>query len=60
MRSKFPTCMFTSNGIGGADRDRLARYLMDAGFHKEREISFPHKQSNLMKIKRDAWEGPCL
>ncbi|KAF2465500.1 siderophore biosynthesis protein-like protein [Lindgomyces ingoldianus] len=42
------------------DNDKLAQYCMDAGFYKEREISFPHKQSNLMKIKRDAWEGPAL
>jgi N5-hydroxyornithine acetyltransferase len=40
--------------------DRLAQYCMDAGFYKEREISFPHKQANVMKIKRDAWEGPAL
>jgi hypothetical protein len=39
---------------------RLAQYLMNAGFYKEREISLPHKQSNLMRIQRDAWEGPCL
>ncbi|KAJ4295194.1 hypothetical protein N0V90_007204 [Kalmusia sp. IMI 367209] len=42
------------------DNERLAQYLMDVGFYKEREISFPHKQSNLMKIKRDAWDGPYL
>ncbi len=35
-------------------------YLQDVGFYKEREIAFPHKQSNLMKIKRDAWEFPVL
>lgn len=40
--------------------NRLAQYLMDVGFYKEREISFPHKQSNLMKIKRDAWDAPYL
>ena len=39
---------------------RLAQYLMDVGFYKEREVSFPHKQSNLMRIQRDAWEGPVL
>lgn len=41
-------------------RSRLAQYCLDAGFYKEREISLPHKQSNLMKIKRDAWDGPSL
>lgn len=40
--------------------NRLKTYLEEVGFYKEREISFPHKQSNLMKIKRDAWEAPCL
>jgi hypothetical protein len=39
---------------------RLAQYLMDVGFFKEREINLPHKQSNLMRIYRDTWKGPCL
>ncbi|KAI9664699.1 MAG: hypothetical protein M1821_006147 [Bathelium mastoideum] len=42
------------------DNEKIASYLLQAGFYKEREISFPHKQSNVMKIKRDAWEGPAL
>jgi len=42
------------------DNETFARYCLDLGFHKEREISFPHKQANLMKIKRDAWEAPAL
>ncbi|KAF2690147.1 hypothetical protein K458DRAFT_289109 [Lentithecium fluviatile CBS 122367] len=42
------------------DNEKLAQYLMDVGFYKEREISLPHKQSNLMRIQRDAWEGPYL
>ncbi|KAF2116243.1 siderophore biosynthesis protein-like protein [Lophiotrema nucula] len=42
------------------DNDKLAQYCLDAGFYKEREISLPHKQSNLLKIKRDAWDGPAL
>ncbi|KAF2733448.1 siderophore biosynthesis protein-like protein [Polyplosphaeria fusca] len=42
------------------DNEKLAQYLMDAGFYKEREIAFPHKQANIMKIKRDAWDGPAL
>ncbi|KAF2204585.1 hypothetical protein GQ43DRAFT_364353 [Delitschia confertaspora ATCC 74209] len=40
------------------DNQKLAQYLMDQGFYKEREVSFPHKQANVMKIRRDAWEGP--
>lgn len=39
---------------------RLRTYLEQVGFYKEREVSFPHKQSNLMKIKREAWDGPAL
>ncbi|PSN73758.1 siderophore biosynthesis protein-like protein [Corynespora cassiicola Philippines] len=42
------------------DNQKLAQYLVDGGFYKEREISLPHKQSNLMKLKRDAWDGPAL
>ncbi|KAI9714374.1 MAG: hypothetical protein M1820_000335 [Bogoriella megaspora] len=42
------------------DNERLRGYLEDAGFYKEREVSFPHKQSNVMKIRRDAWEAPAL
>ncbi|KAH7135887.1 siderophore biosynthesis protein-like protein [Dendryphion nanum] len=42
------------------DNEKLKSYLEDAGFYKEREVSFPHKQSNLMKIRRDAWSGPAI
>ncbi|OCK80299.1 aerobactin siderophore biosynthesis protein iucB [Lepidopterella palustris CBS 459.81] len=42
------------------DNEKLAQYCLDVGFYKEREISFPHKQSNLLKIRRDAWEAPAL
>jgi len=40
--------------------DRLKTYLEEVGFHKEREVTFLHKQSNLMKIRRDAWDAPAL
>ncbi|KAL6702915.1 hypothetical protein ACN47E_000816 [Coniothyrium glycines] len=42
------------------DNEKLAHYLQDVGFYKEREISLPHKQSNLFKINRDVWKGPAL
>ncbi|KAF1944851.1 siderophore biosynthesis protein-like protein [Clathrospora elynae] len=42
------------------DNEKLANYLQGAGFYKEREISLPHKQSNLFKINRDVWKGPAL
>ena len=40
--------------------DRLRDYCEQVGFYKEREVSFPHKQSNLMKIRREAWTAPAL
>ncbi|KAK3634796.1 hypothetical protein LTR56_015077 [Elasticomyces elasticus] len=42
------------------DNEKLRRYCEDVGFYKEREVSFPHKQSNLMKLKREAWTAPAL
>ena len=39
---------------------RFTSYLHKAGFHKEREFAFPHKQAALMKISRDAWDAPAL
>ncbi|KAK3676036.1 hypothetical protein LTR78_004228 [Recurvomyces mirabilis] len=42
------------------DNEKLRRYCEEAGFYKEREVTFPHKQSNLMKIRREAWTAPAL
>ncbi|KAK7518870.1 siderophore biosynthesis protein-like protein [Phyllosticta citriasiana] len=42
------------------DNEKLYKYLLASGFYKEREVTFAHKQSNLMKIKREAWEGPAI
>ena len=42
------------------DVTRFIGYLQDVGFYKEREISFPHKQAALMKIRREGWEAPVL
>lgn len=39
---------------------RFINYMIDVGFYKEREISFPHKQAALMKIRREGWEAPVL
>lgn len=39
---------------------RLINYLQKAGFYKEGEVSFPHKQSAVMRIKREYWEGPAI
>ncbi|KAJ5280628.1 hypothetical protein N7478_006000 [Penicillium angulare] len=42
------------------DNIKLIKYLQEAGFHKEGEVSFPHKQSALMRITRDSWEAPAV
>ncbi|OQD84261.1 hypothetical protein PENANT_c013G10349 [Penicillium antarcticum] len=42
------------------DNLKLINYLQEAGFYKEGEVSFPHKQSAVMKIKREFWEAPVL
>jgi hypothetical protein len=39
---------------------RFISHLQKAGFYKESEVTFPHKQSAVMKIKREAWEAPVL
>lgn len=39
---------------------RFIDYLQEVGFYKEKEVIFPHKQSALMRIKREAWEAPAL
>jgi hypothetical protein len=38
----------------------MLKYCLEAGFYKEKEVSFPHKQSYLLKIKRDGWEAPTI
>ncbi|KAF7597056.1 hypothetical protein BBP40_010530 [Aspergillus hancockii] len=42
------------------DNTKALDYLQKVGFYKEGEVSFPHKQSNLMKIKRDHWVAPAI
>ncbi|KAF2104368.1 hypothetical protein NA57DRAFT_29885 [Rhizodiscina lignyota] len=42
------------------DNEKLLRYCQEVGFYKEREISFPHKQSSVLKIRRDAWVAPAI
>ena len=39
---------------------RLLHYAQDVGFYKAGEVTFPHKQSNLLKIRRETWEAPAL
>jgi N5-hydroxyornithine acetyltransferase len=42
------------------DNDRFIQSLEKEGFLKERQISFPHKQSWAVKLGRDTWTGPRL
>ncbi|KAI1506390.1 acyl-CoA N-acyltransferase [Biscogniauxia marginata] len=42
------------------DNTRFIPHLENAGFMKEKQISFPHKQAWLFRLRRDAWEGPAL
>ncbi|TGO91411.1 hypothetical protein BPOR_0028g00030 [Botrytis porri] len=42
------------------DNERFISHLQEAGFVKEREITFPHKQSAFMKLRRECFEAPAL
>ncbi|PGH19845.1 hypothetical protein AJ80_03762 [Polytolypa hystricis UAMH7299] len=42
------------------DNERFISHLQKAGFSKQGEVTFPHKQSALMTISRDSWEAPVL
>jgi len=39
---------------------RFIQYLRDAGFSKEKEITFPDKQSAFMRLRRETFDGPTL
>ncbi|CAK7220140.1 hypothetical protein SBRCBS47491_004088 [Sporothrix bragantina] len=42
------------------DNERFIAHLQDAGFNKQREVTFQHKQSWFGRLHRDGWEGPAL
>jgi len=42
------------------DNDRFMSRLMECGFSRERQISFPHKQSWFTRLRRECWRGPAL
>jgi len=42
------------------DNVKFIGYLKDAGFYKQGEVAFPHKQSAVMKLDRESWEAPTL
>lgn len=39
---------------------RLLKYAQEVGFYKQTELCLPHKQANLLKLRREAWEAPVL
>jgi hypothetical protein len=46
-----------------ANANRLSRFIQHleyAGFTKEKEITFPHKQAWFGRLRRESWEGPAL
>ncbi|KAH6673119.1 siderophore biosynthesis protein-like protein [Halenospora varia] len=42
------------------DNERFIAHLHDTGFLKEREITFPHKQSAFVKLRRENFEAPFI
>lgn len=42
------------------DNERFISHLNEAGFLKEKEITFPHKQSAFVKLRRENFEAPSL
>ncbi|KAF8856723.1 siderophore biosynthesis protein-like protein [Acephala macrosclerotiorum] len=42
------------------DNERFISYLNEAGFLKEGEVTFPHKQSAFVKLRRENFEAPLL
>ncbi|QSS66051.1 siderophore biosynthesis protein [Histoplasma capsulatum] len=42
------------------DNTKIISYLHAVGFSKDGEVTFPHKQSALMRIRRENWEAPLL
>ncbi|KAL2022178.1 hypothetical protein VTK56DRAFT_6007 [Thermocarpiscus australiensis] len=42
------------------DNARFIQHLEYAGFTKEKEIAFPHKQAWFGRLRRENWDGPAL
>lgn len=40
--------------------NRFISHLQSVGFMKEKEITFPHKQSAFLKLRRENFEAPAL
>jgi hypothetical protein len=44
--------------VSSLTNPRLLKYCLEEGFKKEKDLSFPHKQANLLKVTRSSWEAP--
>jgi hypothetical protein len=42
------------------DNARFIEHLQYAGFTKEKEITFPHKQAWFGRLRRESWNGPAF
>ncbi|ROW00649.1 hypothetical protein VSDG_03207 [Cytospora chrysosperma] len=42
------------------DNQRFIQHLQAGGFVKEKEITFPHKQSWFGRLRRENWDGPSM
>ncbi|KAH6845834.1 acyl-CoA N-acyltransferase [Chaetomium sp. MPI-CAGE-AT-0009] len=42
------------------DNARFIEHLQYAGFTKEKEITFPHKQAWFGRLRRESWNGPSF
>jgi len=48
------------NTIIFADSCRFISHLNESGFLKEGEVTFPHKQSAFVKLRRENFEAPAI
>ncbi|KAK3935379.1 acyl-CoA N-acyltransferase [Diplogelasinospora grovesii] len=42
------------------DNARFIQHLQFAGFSKEKDVAFPHKQAWFGRLRRDTWQGPAF
>ncbi|RDL41137.1 uncharacterized protein BP5553_01116 [Venustampulla echinocandica] len=42
------------------DNERFISHLHESGYLKEKEVTFPHKQSAFVKLRRENFEAPIL
>lgn len=52
--------MRSDDGLGLTTSHRFHGHLLSAGFVKETEVTFPHKQAWMARYRRENWEGPSL